>query len=153
VEKDTMTKPSMKLCLILVLSLAAVGCAHAGTGTGRGGQDSRYTRSQERPIDPIVACYAVQRDRGIPVVCKTGLIENVPSMIIGFRSGRSAQSWIDPMLDAVAAPFCANATLADRPALVFFAFYRDEIARGYNCNTGAWSPWFSTAGRSLVSSY
>lgn len=135
-----------------VLSLVAIGCAHTGSA-GVGDQPSSNVQRSVDPVDPVVACYAVQRDRGIPVVCETGMIENVPSMVIGFQSGRSAEAWIDPMLEAVAVPFCANASLAGRPALVFFAFYSDEVARGYNCNTGAWSPWFSTGGRSLISSY
>ena len=144
----TIRSATAQTLMTLTLTLAASACAHSRESAPTPSYAAPAPAPAPRRANPVALCDAIQRDRGIPVVCKTGYVENVPSMIIGFWSGRSATAWIEPVLDKVAVPFCTSALYDNQTAFVIFNFFTDKLARGYDCRTREMTPWFSTEGKS-----
>jgi hypothetical protein len=80
------------------------------------------------------------------VSCTTDYIENVPSMIVGFRTPEEAQQWLGPFAEQVGGPFCDAANRNGREARVYMTVGASERqrARMWSCELGKWSDWFAT---------
>ena len=147
----TLRQTTAQSLITLALTLTAGACAHSANNTPAPSYAEpapSYSAPAPRRADPVALCDAIQRDRDIPVICKTGYVDNVPSMVLGFSSRRRAEAWIEPVLGKVAGPFCTDALYGNRTAYVIFSFYSDQLARGYDCRTRTMTPWYSTAGKS-----
>lgn len=99
--------------------------------------------------DASAACDRVQANVEVPVTCATDYIENVPSMIVGFRSIHEAQEWLRPFAEQVGGPFCDAANRASREARVYMSVGegdRQQVRR-YSCELGKWGSWSTTSSR------
>jgi hypothetical protein len=97
--------------------------------------------------DASAACDGVQANSEVPVTCTTDYIENVPSMIVGFRTIQEAQQWLRPFAEQVGGPFCDAANRASREARVYMSVGegdRQQVRR-YSCELGKWGNWFANA--------
>jgi hypothetical protein len=92
------------------------------------------------------ACDRVQANREIPVSCTTEYVDDVPSMIVGFRSGEEAEQWLGAFAQHIGEPFCDAANRNGREARVYMAVGTGtaQRARMWSCELGKWSDWFST---------
>jgi hypothetical protein len=81
------------------------------------------------------------------VSCTTDYVENVPSMIVGFRSPEEAERWLAPFAEQVGGPFCDAANRNGREARVYMTVGANERqrARVWSCELGKWSDWFAAA--------
>lgn len=93
------------------------------------------------------ACDQVQASVRIPVSCTTDYIDNVPSMIVGFRTAREAAEWLGPFAEHVGNPFCDAANRSGREARVYMTVGTGSAqqARRWSCELGKWGDWFATA--------
>lgn len=97
--------------------------------------------------DASAACERVQANREVPVSCTTEYVDNVPSMIVGFRSGEDAEEWLGAFARHVGEPFCDAANRNGREARVYMTVGTGaaQLARMWSCELGKWSSWFSTS--------
>lgn len=88
----------------------------------------------------------MQANSSIPVSCTTDYIDNVPSMVVGFRNVREAQDWLRPFAEQIGGPFCDAANRSGREARVYMTVGsgEHEQARRWSCELGKWGNWFST---------
>lgn len=95
--------------------------------------------------DASAACDRVQANREVPVSCTTDYVDNVPSMIVGFRTGAEAEEWIGAFARHVGEPFCDAANRNGREARVYMTVGTgaEQLARMWSCELGKWSSWFS----------
>jgi hypothetical protein len=95
--------------------------------------------------DASAACDRVQANREVPVSCTTEYVDNVPSMIVGFRTGAEAEEWIGAFARHVGEPFCDAANRNGREARVYMTVGTgaEQLARMWSCELGKWSGWFS----------
>ena len=93
------------------------------------------------------ACDQVQANVRIPVSCTTDYVDDVPSMIVGFRTAREAEEWLGPFAEHVGNPFCDAANRSGREARVYMTVGTGpaQQARRWSCELGKWSDWFATA--------
>jgi len=101
---------------------------------------------QRRPAirtiaDAVDACERVEKTPGTTVSCRVEYIDGVPSMVMGFRTQAEATSYLTPMAEQVAAPFCVAANSANRQAAVFIVV-GGKSARRYSCELSRWDDWF-----------
>lgn len=96
--------------------------------------------------DASAACDRVQANREVPVSCTTEYVDNVPSMIVGFRTGEEAEEWIGAFARHVGEPFCDAANRNGREARVYMTVGTGaaQLARMWSCELGKWSGWFGT---------
>src|SRR5690606_30641435 len=81
----------------------------------------------------IPTCSSVQANREVPVSCQTEYVNGIPSMIIGFPTPATLETYLDPVADHVAAPFCDAANSANRRASLIAALANSR-ARHFNCD-------------------
>jgi hypothetical protein len=100
--------------------------------------------------DASAACDRVQANRQVPVSCTTEYVDNVPSMIVGFRNGEEAEEWIGAFARHIGEPFCDAANRSGREARVYMTVGTGaaQLARMWSCELGKWSGWFSTTAES-----
>jgi hypothetical protein len=99
--------------------------------------------------DASAACDRVQQNARIPVTCRTDYIDDVPSMLVGFRNLDEANAWLGDFARQIGEPFCAAANETGRPARVYMAIGSGDDRRGrrFSCELGKWGDWFSLAER------
>jgi hypothetical protein len=99
--------------------------------------------------DASAACDRVQENAEIPVTCRTDYIDDVPSMLVGFRTIDEANAWLGDFARKIGEPFCAAANQSGRPARVYMAIGSGDERRGrrFSCELGKWGDWFSLAER------
>lgn len=96
-------------------------------------------------LDEVSArCETMQRSAEIPVTCQTDTIDEVPSMLVGFRSMDEANTWLGPFSEQIGKPFCDAAGHSGRPGRVYMAIGTGEERRGrrFSCELGQWGEWF-----------
>jgi hypothetical protein len=96
--------------------------------------------------DASAACQRLQADAEIPVTCTTDYVENVPSMIVGFRSVAEARQYLGSFAEHVGDPFCAAANRSGRAARVYMTVGSGDAqrARKWSCELGKWGEWFAS---------
>jgi hypothetical protein len=89
----------------------------------------------------------MQGSASTPVTCRTDYVDDVPSMLVGFRNLEEANAWLRPFAEQVGEPFCEAANRDRRPARVYMAvgMGEDRQARRFSCELGHWGEWFSLA--------
>jgi hypothetical protein len=97
--------------------------------------------------DASTACAAVQQNPDVPVSCTAEYIEDVPSIIVGFRNADEAREWLGPFVEQVGGPFCDAANRTGREARVYMTIGTgaEERARRWSCELAKWSEWFQPA--------
>jgi hypothetical protein len=97
--------------------------------------------------DASAACDRVQANREVPVSCTTEYVDNVPAMIVGFRTGEEAEEWLGAFARHIGEPFCDAANRNGREARVYMTVGTgpQQLARMWSCELGKWSGWFSTS--------
>src|SRR5262245_4519740 len=93
------------------------------------------------------ACDRVQQNSEVPVSCTTQYIDDVPSMIVGFRDDGAAREWMGAFAQYIGNPFCDAANRNGRQARVYMTvgIGAAQKARMWSCELGKWSDWFATA--------
>jgi hypothetical protein len=111
------------------------------------------SRPHPTMADASAACDRVQENTEIPVTCRTDYIDDVPSMLVGFRNLDEASLWLGDFARQIGEPFCAAANQSGRPARVYMAIGMGEERRGrrFSCELGKWGDWFSLAERGQAS--
>jgi hypothetical protein len=96
--------------------------------------------------DASAACDRVQANQEVPISCTTEYVDNVPSMIVGFRSGEDAEEWLGAFAKHIGEPFCDAANRNGREARVYMTVGTGagQRARMWSCELAKWSAWFST---------
>jgi hypothetical protein len=92
--------------------------------------------------DAATRCRRIQESTTIPVACKLQYLDEVPSMVIGFRNEQEAAEFLRPMAETVAGPFCDAANSSGQHAAVAVVVGR-ESARLFDCERGQWGDWFT----------
>ena len=95
--------------------------------------------------DASAACERLQANSKIPVSCTTDYIDDVPSMIVGFRNRPEAQEWLAPFAEHIGNPFCEAANRNGREARVYMTVGTgdEQQARRWNCELAKWGDWFA----------
>jgi hypothetical protein len=104
-------------------------------------------RADATLAEASAACDRVQENAEIPVTCRTDYIDQMPSMLVGFRSIDEANAWLGPFARDIGQPFCEAANRSQRPASVYMAVGSGDDRRGrrFSCELGTWGEWFSLA--------
>jgi hypothetical protein len=97
--------------------------------------------------DASAACKQLHANTKIPVTCSTDYVDNVPSMIVGFRDRSEAERWLEPFAEHIGNPLCQAANRSGREARVYMTIGEDEKqqARRWSCELGKWGDWFANA--------
>ena len=117
------------------------------TTASQGAKSSAAARPKGSTLaDASAACDRVQANREVPVSCTTEYVDNVPSMIVGFRTGEEAEAWIGAFARHIGEPFCDAANRNGREARVYMTVGTgaEQLARMWSCELGKWGGWFST---------
>jgi hypothetical protein len=150
---------SISACVACAVALAASACASARAPVREPSTAEPAPASAApapapaapRPTmaDASAACERVQENAEIPVTCRTDYIDDVPSMLVGFRSIDEANAWLGDFARTIGEPFCAAANQSGRPARVYMAIGSGDERRGrrFSCELGKWGDWFSLAER------
>jgi hypothetical protein len=91
--------------------------------------------------DAVARCRRVHENSTIPVACKLQVINEIPSMVIGFRNEQEASEFLRPMAENVAGPFCDAANDSGQQAAVAVVVAK-RTARLFDCEHGRWGEWF-----------
>ncbi|MBN1652915.1 MAG: hypothetical protein JXA30_03985 [Deltaproteobacteria bacterium] len=111
-----------------------------------GDDEEEVSASQGGPDAPktvsgaMAACRKVHETQDVPVACKAGHIDGVPSMMMGFPSAEASKQYLDVMVEHVAAPFCVAANSSNREAHVYLLLGTRWIRR-WNCEVKQWGEW------------
>ncbi|HKO94255.1 MAG TPA: hypothetical protein VJU61_24045 [Polyangiaceae bacterium] len=109
------------------------------------------TRAPTEPDTPLTladasaACQRLQANGNIPVSCTADYIDDVPSIIVGFRNREEAQRWLGPFAEHIGDPFCQAANRSGREARVYMTVGRgnEQQARRWSCELAKWGDWFA----------
>jgi hypothetical protein len=84
------------------------------------------------------SCEAAQR-LGIPVHCRLGIVDGVPSVVMEFPSHDEADKHAEAMTKRVGRPFCDEADgLQPHAAAIIMA---EDRYRSFDCAKRQWSEW------------
>jgi hypothetical protein len=99
--------------------------------------------------DASAACERLQANSKIPVSCNTDYVDDVPSMIVGFRNVAEARQWLAPFAEGIGNAFCAAANRHGREARVYMTVGagQEQTARRWSCELGKWGDWFANPPR------
>jgi hypothetical protein len=130
----------------LALVSVQFSCASAQKPAEAAAQGSEPDRAMTI-ADASTACANVQQNPDVPVSCTAEYIDDVPSIIVGFRNPDEAREWLGPFVDQVGAPFCDAANRSGREARVYMTVGTgaDERARRWSCELAKWGAWFQPA--------
>jgi hypothetical protein len=106
---------------------------------------AQQTSRESGVAEAVARCRRVHENATIPVACKLQVINDVPSMVIGFRNQQEAAEFLRPMAENVAGPFCDAANDSGQPASVAVVVAK-QTARLFDCAHGQWGEWFSLGG-------
>lgn len=89
-------------------------------------------------------CESVQESAEIPVMCQTDTIDDVPSMVVGFRNLEEASSWLGHFERHIGEPFCAATSHGGHAGRVYMAvgIGEERLGRRFSCELGQWGDWF-----------
>lgn len=99
-------------------------------------------KAPETIAEAVQACERVQANPRVPVSCGMRYLDDVPTLVVGFRDDEEAETYLVPMAREVAGPFCDAADRASRRAAVVITIANTR-ARLYECERRRWSDWFS----------
>jgi hypothetical protein len=130
--------------LFLLAHSACVGTA-APSAADPASSSAGHAGKAATIADASAACQRLQADAEIPVTCTTDYVENVPSMIVGFRSLEEARQYMAPFAEHIGNPFCEAAQRSGREARVYMTVGSGDAqrARKWSCELGKWGEWFA----------
>lgn len=130
----------------LALCLASLSCASAQQPAPPPQTPPPSPGVPSSIAEASAACDRLQANAKVPVTCTTDYVDNVPSMIVGFRNVQDAERWLQPFAEHIGLPFCNAANRNGREARVYMTVGEgaDEQARRWSCELGKWGDWFAT---------
>jgi hypothetical protein len=126
--------------------LGVIGLQGACASPPKQPVDATHANSPGFPTiaDASAACEQVQANVDIPVSCETDYVDEVPSMVVGFRNIAEANDWLAPFAQEVGEPFCEAANRRGREARLYMVVGAgiEQTARLWSCELGKWGEWY-----------